>query len=92
MIEVTVKVRFFDGLNGLGEGILPNGQTVYLSSDNIIKDGRFVTLNLAEEVICDLEERDGKLYAKKILRSKSHEIIIEEDITDSFIEPQNVDL
>ena len=91
MIEVTVKVRFFDALNGLGEGTLPNGQTVYLSSDNIIRDGRFVTLNLAEEIICDLEARDGKLYAKKILRSKSHEII-EEDITDSFIEPQNVDL
>ncbi len=73
--EVTVE--WFDELKGIGEGLTNAGKKVFLNSNNIQADNRFLTLKSGEKVSCDLIDNPDGFFASKINRIKSESQLIE---------------
>ena len=64
----SVKVAWFDDVNGIGAGKTTSGQEVLLKWEHIVKDGRFLTLKENETVSCEVTLIDGNPVATKIVR------------------------
>lgn len=65
-----VLVVWWDELKGIGSGQTTTGKNVFLNSNKIESNGRFVNLKENELVMCDIKRNpDGTHYASKIKRT-----------------------
>lgn len=65
-----VKVKWFDSLNGLGEGRTEDNKKVFLKAQNITNKGIFKNLKEKEEILCLIVKKENNLYAKEIRKMK----------------------
>lgn len=85
----NVKVINFDAIHGIGTGKTASGIEVFLKSENIVKDGRFLTLKAGETVTCQITEVNGDPIAMNITRGEVKDKSINKT---TFIEPKPLDI
>lgn len=85
----NVKIAWFDDINGIGAGKTSSGQEIFLKWENIVKDGRFLTLKENETVSCEISLIDGNAVATKILRQPEKE---KASIKTTLVEPKPLDI
>lgn len=84
----SVTVEWFDELKGIGEGLAANGTRVFLNSKYIQATDTFCTLKAQEKISCELNTKDGSVYALNILRNTEPRFELERS---SFIEPRSLE-